>query len=249
MSNQVISNALYGQEDVIDIKSTKSYAPGAKVKNMLGERLSNVQPGFTIANKSNKTLTFIIIPGLNIVDPSILVGSGLRALNSESKLKQITGADFILGLGENVTENVKVESISKKYDIAMMLNSMGLNPTRITTMQLKSRSQDGNPENTNYDNAIIHYGFTPYDKARTEDFSLRNLQNSSMLSTEYAKADFLSTDFPAIISSQDAILITVNANTTLSVQLTIGVSDNVAQSFFRFVRDADQVLAPHRAQL
>lgn len=150
--------------------------------------------------------------------------------------------------GVDPTKKIAIKSLSTGRvieDFTRFCNGA----VQLTKFKMKSRDvASGDADTSNYDNDITSVFVSPFYPNEEKVYNLRELQDSSTFSKEFAEADFLKANFPAIISKENVLLVRVSAGTELVITAYIGAQDSRAQYFYRQTRKAHAKMLPYQGR-
>lgn len=256
--------------DALDIKREMSY--GRTAKTMVEATQTGIKLGWKIINKTGQDQIIYIAPSAVLGYDFLSLMSGQTAIQDKNGLPifnstdanadvrrtdlsaklQISPTKFIFVDGkqmldeENPDSALTITSTDADKSIDDFVGHASYAPLQITSFHLKSRRTDGTPDDSNYENPIVAYHFSPFYDTIKEEFNLRVLQDSRMNSPQFAFADFTAKNFPALVSQENIIAIKINDGTELAINAGIGAQASLAQRLYRLTSKANKALHAFR---
>jgi hypothetical protein len=218
----------------IDLEREFSYGHD-KQKNMLGASKTGQQMAIRFRNASGAD-KFIFI------QPSLTMG----VVSNAERLKQSFGVPYT---DVNFTESdpgegrVGITALDPEKTIENFRGYTATVPTQLTKLHFKSKTLDGKPDDSNFDEVVTTFYLSPFQAAKKSTFNLRTLQNSSMQQVQFLELDLLKENFPVIISQEHLLMIKVKANTELTLTMSIGAQDSRPQRLHRKLKAVQNIVS------
>lgn len=220
-------------------------------QNFIDESAKAIPFGFRMRNETDQAvfIAFMAISGSH----------NLTQFANIDEVKAATGADCIFGEGQIFTKSVggankfvTVESLDSRRDISQFVKRSSTVPYRFTKFSMDSKKVEGSKDDTNFNNRMKAFWFTPLEDTVPVDLDLRPLrQGGNNFNTDMMDVDFQTQggNFKAIISNEHAFVLQLNAGTELTITAFIGAHLSAPQQFYRLVSEADEVMAPVRRSI
>lgn len=163
-----------------------------------------------------------------------------------------SGTPFFTGLKEIKDGGIlQIKALSPGQNLDHLGSALAEEETQVVAISMKSFTEGGQPENTNYGNSLTHYKLSHLKEIeRTGDLNFEAFQNSRDVSTEIMKIDLIKNNFNAIITQNDVLAIQVNPKTKMDLTLHLGARFSRSEYFYRQVAAANQTLLesfPHES--
>lgn len=230
--------ARYGM--VTDFNNRLSYANG--IKNIIGMRKTNMTIRTRITNPTDNDVKIYIMPRsivgieteVTTTFEKVMLALGLDKNGIPffaPELKKFKGNVF------NPATEVDIRSLDSTQSLILIASSATYEPFNLTGISMKSFTMEGEPESSNYGNAVTHYNVSAWrEKKRSTPINFQDYQSSKDFSTEIMKIDFVEQNFTAPVSQSDILEILVNAGTKLDFTMHVGARDSVTERFYRDIK-------------
>lgn len=249
-----IKESLAANADKLQVNGMKTISFGKqnRTQSFIDETAKAMSLGWGIKNETDKNVFIAFVPAFDGYNPT--------QFGSLADIRSFMGADCIFGDGvvftkedsEGVSKNVTISSLDSKRKIQEFVKYAGQSPLRFTKFSMNSAKNDGSKEDSNYNNRMKSFWFTPFEDTVAVDLDLRPIrQGGNNFNTDMMDINFLTQGggFKAIMSNENGFVIQVNAGTTLTITSFIGAQKSEAQEFFRTISTADDIMAPALRQL
>jgi len=251
--------ALQGRQEILSF--------GGGIENSLGIRHTKKSIRLRIENGFDTEQIIYLCPkkllGEEVVKTTITtdVDMSTGAITSVNEEKNIdvsafglpSGTPFFVGEVPNpkMGADLRIKALSPGQNLHHLGSALAEEETQVVAISMKSFTEGGQPENTNYGNSLTHYKLSHLKEIeRTGDLNFEAFQNSRDVSTEIMKIDLIKNNFNAIITQNDVLAIQVNPNTKMDLTLHLGARFSRSEFFYRQVAAANQTLLesfPHES--
>lgn len=234
--------ALHGSK--LDLNKGLSYGVQNSAANLVDERVKADKLNWEISNTTDLP-HYVVISSLygsrnNTIFSSVneMLAAAVPGVDAaqvwafkDGRLTGTTGAEL------------KVTSKTPGRLINQFLNYIGMCPTRITKMRLRSVTAAGAQDLGNLDNEIKTIFFSPLAQPVEKQLPLGPLvKTNNNFSPNILEVDFVNEAFPMIFSNEHFTVLQVNAQTVLNITAWIGAQDSPAQRHWRTIKNADDIL-------
>ena len=232
-----------GIPDPLDLTRRFSFGKQADALSMVDEHAKAIQLNWRIKNLTASTQTVAI---------SSLITSAINNTQFAdlSAMQTAVGATATLkdGIIIDGTDGADLTATSTDNDKKLddFLRYIGKNPTRIVKLSMVSRNAtSGAADSSNYDLKLRTVFASPFEVPVVKELNLRPLVPTGANFTESRlNVDFQRLAFPVVLSNENFATLQINANTELQITVYVGAQLSKAQSFWRDVKAADEVLRP-----
>lgn len=225
-----------------------SFGRTNQTENFIDESAKALSLGWNLKNETDQAVFIAFMP--------ISGSHNLTMFANIDEVKAATGADCIFGEGQIFTKSVggankyvTVTSLDSRRDISQFVKYGASTPLRFTKFSMDSKKIDGSKDDTNFNNRMKSFWFTPLEDTVPVDLDLRPLrQGGNNFNTDMMDVDFITQGggFKAVYSNEHAFVMQLNAGTELTITAFIGAQLSQAQQFYRIISAADSVMAPVR---
>lgn len=233
-----------------------SFGAKSGTKSFIDEVSKSVEFGLTIRNETSQNVFIAIVSGLGTFSNHAQSFNPGGFMAADDLLRRV-GADCVLADGtifekekapaSGTYDAVTVTTKNAKRKINELTKYAAKNPFRFTKFVLTSSKNDGTPESSNFNNRIKSIWLSPIVDTVEQEFSLRSIVRdkfqAQMLEVDFQKD---APNLQAIVSDEHAMVIQVNAGTTLSIGAYIGAQLSNAQYLYRLANTADSIMRPAR---
>lgn len=256
--------ALQGRQEMLSF--------GGGIENSLGIRHTKKSIRLRIENGFDTEQIIYLCPkkllGEEVVKTTITtavdeVTGAVRSVDEEKNINVAafglpSGTPFFVGEivpddeeGVALGLSLRIKPLSPGQNLDHLGSALAEEETQVVAISMKSFTEGGQPENTNYGNSLTHYKLSHLKEIeRTGDLNFEAFQNSRDVSTEIMKIDLIKNNFNAIITQNDVLAIQVNPKTKMDLTLHLGARFSRSEYFYRQVAAANQTLLesfPHES--
>jgi hypothetical protein len=240
---QIITANLAQGKDVLDIRKRLSYGRGTGTQNLIDEHAKAIQLSWTITNTTVTMKTIALSSFFDTLKNTTQFGTVAELLTEIKADAAILDGDVIT---VDADHKVIATSTDAERPLEAFLRYFASNPTRLVGMALRSsNATTGAPESSNYDLKMRSYYVSPFDVPKMEELNLAPLVPAGTnFNTDRLNVNFIIQNFQALLSNENFLTMQINPNTKLSITLYVGAQKSNAQSFYRDIKQADDILRP-----
>lgn len=226
-------------------------------KSFIDETAKATEFGMVIKNPTSQAINIVFTAG--VLTGAMTFGFSEKAAEFSSggfktgaDLLTRTGGHTFLGDGTIAIEkfdgspdkNVTVTTVNSRRKVNEILRYASNAPFRFTKFIMSSYKLDtGAKESSNFNNMIKSVWMSPFEDTIEQEFSIRSVVRDRFQEQDL-EIDF-QLDAPnlhAIVSSEHAMVFTINPNTMLHLNTYIGARLSTPQQFYRIINKADDVM-------
>lgn len=232
-------------------EQTLSYGKNASTMSLIDEHEKALEVAFFIENRDDTDKVILLAPiysrgtiASNITD----VNNTQFATEALALAETSSTTIFKAGTTGAVGKELVIGEVDAKRTIDQLIRYASQTPIRLTRISMTStKIATSEKDKTNYSGVIKSFFPSPFDVTTERVLPMRTLQaGNNNFNPDMLEVDFIKQNFPAIISNENFMQLTVKAGTRLDFSLFVGAQNSAAQQLYRKIKKADEIMRPLR---